>query len=140
MRQVTGVQYTIPAQSTADQARADNGQGLSKTTSHERIVYIVADDAEQDRIREEIFTMPDYFEPYDTTVHFVSEDEFERDHQGAPHGGHVITTGELQGHNASVEFGLELESNLNCTAATMIAFGRAAAHLKEQSNAGAYTV
>jgi diaminopimelate dehydrogenase len=135
-----GVQYTIPAQDAIDQARAGNGQGLSKTTSHERIVYVVADESEHDRIRQEITTMPDYFEPYDTTVHFVSEEEFERDHQGAPHGGYVITTGDLQGHNASVEFSLALESNPNFTAAAMVAFGRAAARLKEQGRAGAHTV
>lgn len=144
VRQVSGVQrgvqYTIPAQSAIDQARSGNGQGLSKVTSHERIVYIVAAEPEQDRIRQEIVTMPDYFEPYDTTVHFVSDEEFERNHQGAPHGGHVITTGELQGHNARVEFSLELESNPNFTAAAMVAFGRAAARLKEQGNSGAYTV
>ena len=135
-----GVQYTIPAQDAIDQARAGNGQGLSKTTSHERIVYIVAEESEHDRIREEITTMPDYFEPYETTVHFVSEEEFERDHQGAPHGGYVITTGDLQGHNASVEFSLALDSNPNFTAAAMVAFGRAAARLKDQGNSGAYTV
>src|SRR5699024_10396583 len=84
--------------------------------------------------------MPDYFEPYDTTVHFVSDEEFERDHQGAPHGGYVITTGNLQGHNAKVEFSLALDSNPNFTAEAMVAFGRAAAGLKDQGNAGAYTV
>lgn len=135
-----GVQYTIPAQDAIDQARAGNGQGLSKTASHERIVYIVADEADHERIRHEIVTMPAYFEPYDTTVHFVTEAEFERDHQGAPHGGYVITTGDLQGHNASVEFSLKLESNPNFTAAAMVAFGRAAARLKEQGHSGAYTV
>lgn len=135
-----GVQYTIPAQDAIDQARAGNGQGLSKSTSHERIVYVVADEADHDRIRGEITTMPDYFEPYDTTVHFVSEEEFERDHQGAPHGGYVITTGDLQGHNASVEFSLALDSNPNFTAAAMVAFGRAAARLKDQGNSGAHTV
>src|SRR5699024_523412 len=45
VRQVSGVnrgvQYTIPAQAAIDQARAGNGQGLSKDTSHERIVYVV---------------------------------------------------------------------------------------------------
>ena len=135
-----GVQYTIPAQDAIDQARAGDGQGLSKTEAHDRIVYIVADEADHDRIREEIVTMPAYFEPYDTTVHFISEEEFERDHQGAPHGGYVITTGNLQGHNASVEFSLDLESNPNFTAAAMVAFGRAAARLKAHGQSGAYTV
>ncbi len=135
-----GVQYTIPAQDAIDQARAGNGKGLSKIQSHKRIVYIVADEADHERIRKEIVSMPDYFEPYDTTVHFVSDEEFERDHQGAPHGGHVITTGNLQGHQANVEFSLALESNPNFTAAAMVAFGRAAARLKQQGNTGAYTV
>ena len=79
-----GVQYTIPAQDAIDQARAGNGKGLSKVQSHKRIVYIVADEADHERIREEIVSMPDYFEPYDTTVHFVSDEEFDRDHQGHP--------------------------------------------------------
>ena len=135
-----GVQYTIPAQDAIDQARAGNGAGLSKTEAHDRIVYIVADEADHERIRQEIVTMPAYFEPYDTTVHFISEEEFQRDHQGAPHGGHVITTGNLQGHNASVEFSLDLDSNPNFTATAMVAFGRAAARLKAQGNTGAYTV
>src|SRR5699024_3256391 len=77
-----GVQYTIPAQSAIDQARASEGQGLSKTTSHERIVYIVADEAEQDRIREEIVTMQEYFEPYETTKHFGSDEELEVGYKG----------------------------------------------------------
>src|SRR5699024_3613424 len=135
-----GVQYTIPAQDSIDQARAVNGQGLSKKTSHERIVYMYAEEPAHDAIREDITTMPDYCEPYETMVHYVSEEEFERDHQRAPHGGYVITTGDIQGHNASVEFSLALDSNPNFTAAAMVAFGRAAARLKDQGNSGAYTV
>lgn len=37
--------------------------------------------------------MPNYFADYDTTVHFISEEELMRDHAGIPHGGFVIRHG-----------------------------------------------
>ena len=89
---------------------------------------------------EAITTMPDYFAPYETTVHFISEEEFERDHQGMPHGGHVVTSGDLGGSRSAVEFVLELESNPDFTAAAQVAYGRAAARLKAQGETGARTV
>src|SRR5699024_9696854 len=135
-----GVQYTIPAQDAIDQARTGNGKGLSKVQSHKGIVYIVADEADHERIRDEIVSMRDYFEPYDTTVHFVSAEECDRDHQRAPHGGHVITTVELQGHQANTEFDRGMESRADCAPAAMVAVGRAAAGLQQQGNNGAYTV
>ena len=33
--------------------------------------------------------MPNYFADYDTTVHFISEEEMQRDHSVIPHGGFV---------------------------------------------------
>ncbi|HBG12654.1 MAG TPA: diaminopimelate dehydrogenase, partial [Clostridium sp.] len=56
--------------------------------------FVVAEEnADLDRIREEIISMPNYFADYDTTVHFISEEELHRDHRGIPHGGFVIRTG-----------------------------------------------
>lgn len=135
-----GVQYTIPREDAVEKARAGQAEGISKTDAHARVCYIVADDADHDRIREEIITMPAYFADYQTTVHFVSEDEFERDHQGKPHGGHVITTGDLNGSQSTVEFSLDLESNPDFTAASMTAFGRAAARMAAEGKTGAFSV
>src|SRR5699024_7805769 len=115
-----GVQYTIPAQDAIDQARPGNGKGPSKVQSHKRIVYIVAAEADHARIHVHNVSMSDYFEPYDTTVDFISDKELDRDHQGAPHGGHVVNTADRHGHQANIEFTLALESNPNFTAAVMV--------------------
>ena len=37
--------------------------------------------------------MPNYFEDYDTTVHFITEEELKANHSGMPHGGVVIRAG-----------------------------------------------
>ena len=40
--------------------------------------------ADLNRIEEEIMTMPNYFADYDTTVHFITGEELQRDHGGIP--------------------------------------------------------
>ena len=48
--------------------------------------------------------MPKYFADYDTTVHFISQEELNEKHSGIPHGGFVIRTGvtgkDLEHHHA----------------------------------------
>ena len=135
-----GVQYTIPSEEAIAEARAGRGAEITGASAHVRECYVVADEADHAAITEAITTMPDYFAPYETTVHFISEEEFERDHQGMPHGGHVVTSGDLGGSRSAVEFVLELESNPDFTAAAQVAYGRAAARLKAQGETGARTV
>ncbi|MFB9071165.1 diaminopimelate dehydrogenase [Citricoccus parietis] len=135
-----GVQYTIPNEDAIVEAKAGRGAEISATSAHVRECYVVADEADHADIREAITTMPDYFAPYDTTVHFISDEVFERDHQGMPHGGHVVTSGDLGGSRSSVEFVLELGSNPDFTAASQVAYGRAAARLTAEGKTGAFTV
>ncbi|MGW9551583.1 diaminopimelate dehydrogenase [Citricoccus zhacaiensis] len=135
-----GVQYTIPNEEAIVEAKAGRGAEISATSAHVRECYVVADEADHAAIREAITTMPDYFASYDTTVHFISDEVFERDHQGMPHGGHVVTSGDLGGSRSSAEFVLELESNPDFTAASQVAYGRAAARLKAEGKTGAFTV
>ncbi|MEW1979713.1 diaminopimelate dehydrogenase [Citricoccus sp. NPDC079358] len=144
VRRVTGVrrgvQYTIPSEQAIAEAKAGRGAEISATSAHVRECYVVADEADHAAIREAITTMPGYFSPYDTTVHFISDEVFERDHQGMPHGGHVVTSGDLGGSRSSVEFALELGSNPDFTAASQVAYGRAAARLQAEGKTGAFTV
>lgn len=135
-----GVQYTIPREEAIALAKHGRASEVNSKQAHLRQCFIVADEADQDRIRETIVTMPDYFVGYETEVHFISEDEFLRDHQGLPHGGRVITSGQLMNTQNSVEFSLELGSNPGFTAAVQVAYGRAAARLAADGQTGAYTV
>ena len=146
LRRVGGVQhavqYTIPSEEAIEQVRMGTRPELTTREKHVRDCYVVlADGADAETVREAIVTMPDYFAPFDTTVTFVTEAEFARDHQGMPHGGFVIRSGETSaGTNQVIEYRLALESNPEFTSSVLVAYARAAAKLTEAGKAGAYTV
>jgi hypothetical protein len=87
--------------------------------------------------------MPNYFSDYDTTVHFISEEELLRDHAGLAHGGFVIrsgATGEHHEHKHIIEFNLKLDSNPEFTACVLAAYARAAYRLAGEGVTGCKTV
>ncbi len=134
-----GVQYTVPKEDAIAAAR----RGLTQNgkQAHLRQCYVVADVEDHDRIRDEIVNMPDYFVGYETTVTFVSEAEFAQKHQGMPHGGRVITSGELGADHTqhTVEYSLELDRNPDFTAAALVAYARAAVRMRRDGVVGAVT-
>lgn len=136
-----GVQYTIPSDDAVDRVRAGERPELGTRDKHTReCVVVLADGADPDAVREAIVSMPDYFEPYDTTVRFVSAEELARDHAGAPHGGFVIRSGTTSGASSqTMEFRLALESNPEFTASVLVAYARAAARLHASGDHGAKT-
>lgn len=137
-----GVQYTIPSEAVIEQVRNGENPAVAKNDRHVRECYIVAEEgADKQKIEEEIKTMPNYFEPYDTTVHFISEEELKRDHSAMPHGGFVIRSGETgEGSKQIVEYSLKLESNPEFTASVLTAYARAAYRLNKEGQSGAKTV
>lgn len=136
-----GVQYTIPSEDAMARVRAGEQPELSTRDKHTRECFVVLEDgADADAVREAIVTMPDYFEPYDTTVHFITADQLARDHAGAPHGGFVIRSGMTSDGTAqTVEFRLALDSNPEFTASVLVAYARAAARLAASGDHGAKT-
>ncbi len=148
IRRIEGVedakQYTIPVQAALEAVRNGSCPELSARQKHLRECFVVAKDgADLERIEREIVTMPNYFADYDTTVHFISREELERDHSGIPHGGFVIRTGKtgLNGENSHViEYSLRLDSNPEFTASVITAYARAAARLSRMGDKGCKTV
>lgn len=136
-----GVQYTIPSEDAMARVRAGERPELATRDKHTRECFVVLEDgADADAVREAIVTMPDYFEPYDTTVHFITADQLARDHAGAPHGGFVIRSGTTSdGADQTVEFRLTLDSNPEFTASVLVAYARAAARLADAGDHGAKT-
>lgn len=118
-----GVQYTIPSEDVMEQVRNGENPDVSKNERHVRTCYIVPEmDADQAAIEETIKTMPNYFADYDTTVHFITEEELKENHAAMPHGGFVIRSGETgEGNNQVVEYSLTLESNPEFTASVITA-------------------
>ncbi len=121
IRRIAGVkdarQYTIPVESALEAVRSGSEPELTTRQKHTRECFVVAEEgADLKKIEEEIVTMPNYFADYDTTVHFISEEELLRDHAGIPHGGFVIRTGKTGWNNENshvIEYSLKLDSTLN---------------------------
>ena len=91
VRRIAGVkdakQYTIPVESALEAVRSGENPELTTRQKHTRECFVVLEEgADAARVEEEIKTMPNYFADYDTTVHFISEEELKANHSGIPHG------------------------------------------------------
>jgi len=148
IRRVEGVkdgkQYTIPVDSAVESVRAGKNPELTTRQKHIRECFVVAKEgADKAKIESEIKNMPNYFADYDTIVHFISQEELDRDHSGIPHGGFVFRTGKT-GENGEtshvVEYSIKLGSNPEFTASVLIAYARAAYRLSNEKVSGAKTV
>ncbi len=148
IRRIKGVkdakQYTIPVENALEKVRSGENPELSTREKHLRECFVVLEDgADSVAIENEIITMPNYFADYDTTVHFISQEELNRDHAGIPHGGFVICSGRtgLNGENKHViEYSLKLDSNPEFTASVIVAYARAVSKLASEGSFGAKTV
>ncbi len=148
IRRIEGVknakQYTIPIDTALDAVRSGAMPELTTREKHLRECFVVAEEgADIERIENEIKTMPNYFADYDTTVHFISEEELMRDHSGIPHGGFVIRTGktgENKENNHIIEYSLKLDSNPEFTASVIVAYARVAYKLSKMGDSGCKTV
>ena len=141
---VDGKQYTIPKAAALSAARSGERVNLSTREKHERECFVVAaDGADKERIEREIKTMPNYFADYDTTVHFVTQEELDSKHSGLPHGGFVLRSGVtgLNGeHKHIIEYSLKLDSNPEFTASVLVAYVRAAHRMQAEGQKGCKTV
>ncbi len=148
IRRVPGVkngkQYTIPVESALEAVRSGSEPELTTRQKHTRECFVVADEgADLALIEKTIKEMPNYFADYDTTVHFISEEEFIRDHSRINHGGFVFRTGKtgINGENKHViEYSLKLDSNPEFTASVICAFGRAVVRMAKEGMTGCKTV
>lgn len=148
VRRIDGVkdarQYTIPVESALESIRKGETPELSTREKHTREVFVVArDGADKDKITHEIVTMKNYFDAYDTTVHFISEEEMKKDHASLPHGGFVIRSGKTgwDGEKKEIiEFSLKLDSNPEFTSSVLVACARAACRMKAEGMKGCKTM
>ena len=148
IRRVEGVadgkQYTIPVEEAVNQVRSGSNPELTTRQKHTRECFIVAKEgADKAKIEADIKNMPNYFSDYDTTVHFISQEELNRDHSGIPHGGFVIRSGNTGINDETshiIEYSLKLGSNPEFTSSILVAYARAAYRLSKEGVSGAKTV
>ena len=148
VRRIEGVknakQYTIPVDAALEAVRNGENPELTTRQKHTRECFVVLEEgADAAKVEEEIKTMPNYFVDYDTTVHFISEEELLRDHSGIPHGGFVIRSGRTgweKENSHVIEYSLKLDSNPEFTASVIVAYARAAYRLAREGQSGCKTV
>lgn len=148
IRRIAGVkdakQYTIPVEAALEAVRSGADPELTTRQKHTRECFVVLEEgADADKIEEEIKNMPNYFADYDTTVHFISEEELKHDHSGIPHGGFVLRSGKTGWNEENthlIEYSLKLDSNPEFTSSVIVAYARAAYRLASEGQSGCKTV
>lgn len=146
IRRIKGVknakQYTIPVEEALKSVRNGENPELTTRQKHTRECFVVLEEgADPKQIEHEIVTMPNYFSDYDTTVHFITEEELVKNHSGIPHGGFVIRTGETSvGTKHVIEYSLKLDSNPEFTSSVLVAYARACYRLNKEGQSGCKTI
>ena len=148
IRRIAGVkdakQYTVPVVKALAAVRRGDNPELTTREKHTRECFVVLEEgADAAKVEKEIKEMPNYFADYDTTVHFITEEELKASHSGLAHGGFVIRTGAtgLHGeHKHAIEYSLKLDSNPEFTTSVLLAYARAAYRLAKEGASGCKTV
>ena len=135
-------QYTVPREEYLEQIRQGQTPEVTAQSGHLRECYVVAaEGADKAKIENEIKTMENYFVGYETIVHFISQEELDKNHKGIPHGGFVLRSGEsTEGTRHVVEYSLKLDSNPEFTGSVLTAYARGIYRLAKHGGTGAYTV
>ena len=138
-----GIQYTVPIEAAVERVRSGSEPELTTREKHLRECYVVPEEgADLQAIEKAIKTMPNYFDEYDTTVTFITEEELKEKHHKMSHGGFVIRSGDTgeEGNQHIIEYSLKLDSNPEFTASVLICYARAAYRLSKAGESGARTV
>ncbi|WP_026652387.1 diaminopimelate dehydrogenase [Butyrivibrio proteoclasticus] len=148
IRRVKGVknakQYTVPVESALEAVRSGKNPELTTRQKHTRECFVVLEEgADAAAVEKEIKEMPNYFADYDTTVHFISEEELLKNHSGMAHGGFVFRSGKTganKEHNHIIEYSLKLDSNPEFTTSVLVAVARATKRMHDEGAKGCKTI
>ena len=148
VRRIEGVadakQYTIPVESALEQVRSGSNPELTTRQKHTRECFVVLKDgADAAAVEKAIKEMPNYFDEYDTTVHFISQEELNEKHSAMPYGGFVLRTGSTGWDNENkhvIEYSLKLDSNPEFTGSVLVAYARAICKMAAEGQTGCVTV
>lgn len=146
-RRVEGVKdarsYTLPVESAMDAVRSGSQPNFTAREMHTREVFVVLEEgADAAKVEQEIKSMPNYYADYDVTIHFISEEEMQREHAALPHGGFVMrsgVTGDGNNHEL-IEYSLKLDSNPEFTGSVLAAYARAVSRMSAKGETGCISV
>jgi diaminopimelate dehydrogenase len=137
------VAYTHPKIETMDKVREGENPKLKPRDKHTRECFVVLENDTPEKRKEidkKIKTMPNYFVDYDTTVNYITEEEFKANHSKMPHGGVTLCAQSQEDSKQLAELSLKLDSNPDFTASVMLAYARAVYKLAKDKSYGAFTI
>ncbi len=146
IRRIKGVknaiQYTIPNKKIVKNCKNNFDYTPEGNKKHFRLCYVAAEEnANKDKIKEQIVNMPNYFLGYKTTVKFVSEEKLKAMQQKMFHRGYVVKNFKCSNKfDTKLEFELNIKSNPYFTAEILVALACAAYKLYNEQKFGAYSV
>ncbi len=146
LRTVPGVrdarQYTHAIPEAIEKIRRGENPDFKPGDMHTRECFVVLeDDADPEAVTNTIRNMPGYFAPYQTTIHFVPQEELDQNHRAFPHDGLVIAAGSTgTNHPAITEYRCQWASNPEATANVLVAHARAAHRLAREGQKGAFSI
>lgn len=130
------IQLTHAIPEAIERVRAGENPTFEPGDMHWREVLVALEpEADAERVRHEIVSMPDYYEPYRTTVEFVSAEELAQRVPGMPHDGLVIA----RSYIGMMEFKVEWPSNPLVTANILLSSARAVVRMNREGCFGAFT-
>lgn len=144
IRMIDGVkdarQYTIPKEEAMKQSRKGN-RVIGK--NHIRECYVVLEEGIcENSVKQQIMSMPYYFEGYETIVHFVDEKTLEK-HNCLYHEGHVIAYGRSgfsKEYENKMECRVSMDSNPSFTASILCVVARAVYRMAKEHRSGCITM
>jgi len=148
IRQIKGVrdarQYTHAIPEAMERVRSGENPDLKAGEMHWRECFVVLEnntEEERRRVEYKIKNMENYFEPYKTTVTFVTQEILNERFSDMPHDGLVLAVGETgKGNKAVMEYKNVWESNPEATANVLVACARACHRFNKEKKFGAYTM
>lgn len=130
---IDAISFTLPDKIVLEEAR----KGNTFKPKHKRKVFVVAD-KDQDRISNEILSMPNYFKGEDTSVEFVSRSEIKR-LQSSGHKGEIVSVVKEKGFYEKLNLRLSTNNNAILTAKILMCYVRNFEKLKNKFGCCALT-
>ncbi len=136
LRSIDGVKdaisFTIPKREMMKEARKRTGQKLDENQKHKRLCYVcLQSGASEEKVKEEILNMPNYFNGQEVAVHFCEAEIVKLLKQKMSHRG-IVLAGDGQ---SMLDLKVRMRSNPHFTAQILLAYAGAAKSLP----AGAYS-
>ena len=135
IKQINGVidaiQFTVPNTEAINKIKS--GKLIKNSNFHFRECFVVCKKEDEERIKETILNMPNYFKNCLTQVNFISLEELNKI-KSFSHQGEIVT------QNNIMNFSLKLPSNPEFTAKVLVTYAKSFTSLKNKQKFGAHTI